>query len=177
MSTQKCTDTHMHGHTGTHMTEWLAADKHRWGVEERRKSKSLYLIAQQSGVECSAYFEHVQISVLFCRSVLFIFRFSSVLCSPFSFSWLRLGVSPRKKKNTKKKRKKEKIKSIGKKRGGIKKKKSSLIFRFLELWFFRRSVLSCWCTSAGCGCSGGVCTQGLRTRLRSQYAVFFFFFF
>ena len=126
MSTQKCTDTHMHGHTGTHMTEWLAADKHRWGVEERSKSKSLYLIAQQSGVECSAYFEHVQISVLFCRSVLFIFRFSSVLCSPFSFSWLWLGVSPRKKKTQKKERKKKLNQS--EKRGGIKKKK--ILFNF-----------------------------------------------
>lgn len=32
---------------------------------ERSKSKSLYLIAQQSGVEGSAYFEHIQIRYSF----------------------------------------------------------------------------------------------------------------
>lgn len=34
MSIQECTDTHMHGQTTTHMTEWLAADIHRQGVEK-----------------------------------------------------------------------------------------------------------------------------------------------
>lgn len=108
MSVQRCADTHMHRCTITHMTEWLAADIHKARCAERSKSKSLYLIAQQGSVECSAYFEHVQIRCLFsvCPSI---FRFGSVLCSRFSSLWM--GDSPR---NTKKKRNEEKIKLIEK---------------------------------------------------------------
>lgn len=108
---------------------------------ERSKSKSLYLIAQQSGVECSAYFEHVQIRCFFFFSLCpFIFRFSSVLCSPFFFS--AVGSQSRETQ----KRKEEKMKSI-EKRGGDKKKKSSLIFWFWSwdfsaLYFFFLSPLS-----------------------------------
>lgn len=87
--------------------------------EERSKSKSLYLIAQQSGVECSAYFEHVQIRCFF-RAVR-LFSGSLQFFAPL-FLFLRLGVSPGNTKKRKKERKK--IKSI-EKRGGVKKKKKN----------------------------------------------------
>lgn len=99
--------TQMYRHTRTYNNthDRMVGSRHtqvRCG--ERSKSKSLYLIAQQSGVECSAYFEHVQIRCFFFFFSLcpFIFRFSSVLCSPFSS--LRLGVSPGKHKKERKKK-------------------------------------------------------------------------
>lgn len=160
------------------MTEWLAADTHRWGAEGISKSKRLYLIAQQSSVECSAYFEHVQIRcfVFFVLSFYFQIFFSFfvlvvvVVFAPtssfFFYSWESVPGTQKKK---------ERKKSNQFKKRGIKK----ILFNFLilELWYFSPLVFVsfspvCWCTSARCGCSGGVCAQGLRTRLSSQYAVF-----
>lgn len=116
-------------------------------------------------------------SVLFFSFCPFIFRFSSVFCSCccccfcshllfFFYSWESVPGTQKKK---------ERKKSNQFKKRGIKK----ILFNFLilELWYFSPLVFVsfspvCWCTSARCGCSGGVCAQGLRTRLSSQYAVF-----
>lgn len=107
-------------------------------MEKEANPKSLYLIAQQSGVECSAYFEHVQIRCFF--SVLFFcylqILFSSLRFPFFSSSSLYGWESV---PGTQKKKERKSIE----KRGGI--KKSSLIFRFVldfSIFFLSFSPLS-----------------------------------
>lgn len=129
------TQVYRHARTYNNTHDRMVGSRHtqvRCG--ERSKSKSLYLIAQQSGVECSAYFEHVQIRRFFFAFVLsFYFQilFSSLL--PLFFS--TAGSQSREHK----KERKKKMKSIEKKRGI---KISSLIFRFWSCDFFRRSIFS-----------------------------------
>lgn len=170
----------MHWHTITHTTEWLAADTHRWGAEGISKSKLSLPHCSTKQRWVFGLFRTCSDSVLFfSRSVLlfsdflqfFLFLLLLLLfLLPPPLFFLQLGVSPR---NTKKK---ERKKSNQFKKRGIKKK---ILFNFLilELGYFSPLVFVsfspvCWCTSARCGCSGGVCAQGLRTRLSSQYAVF-----
>lgn len=77
------TEVHRHAHARTYNNthDRMVGSRHTQArCGERSKSKSLYLIAQQSGVECSAYFEHVQIRCFFFFFFFwfcpFIFRFS-----------------------------------------------------------------------------------------------------
>lgn len=137
------TRTRMDTHSHTWQNGWQQTHIQKVRCEGRCKSKCLYLIAQQRGVQCSAYFKHVQIQFTFLgQSFCFQVFFSSLALSPPLFCLL-LGVSPRFTVEKKKKRINEnQLKSTEGR------KKSSLIFWFWSCGFSVLFWLSpvCWCT-------------------------------
>lgn len=129
MSIQKCTDTHARTNNNTH--DRMVGSRHTQArCGKRSKSKSLYLIAQQSGVECSAYFEHVRVRCFFLFVCLFVlsFYFQILLTSLLPFFLSMVGGQSQEEE---KKERKKKMKSVGKKRGEL--KKILLNFLILEL--------------------------------------------
>lgn len=81
---------HAQTHNNTHMT--LNGWQQTYIGEVRRinKSKRLYLVAQQSSVECSAYFEHLRNQCFFSLSSLFFEGF--LVVSPSVLSSLSLSM-------------------------------------------------------------------------------------
>lgn len=89
------TEVHRHAHARTYNNthDRMVGSRHTQArCGERSKSKSLYLIAQQSGVECSAYFEHVQIRCFFFFFFLVLsFYFQALLTSLLPFFLSTVG--------------------------------------------------------------------------------------
>lgn len=107
MSIQKCTDTHMHGHTITHMTEWLAADIHRQGVEKEANPNLFTSLLNKAALSVRLISNMFRFGAFF-----FSFFFGSVLLfsgSPDFFAPLFLvygwGDSPRNRKKRKEEKK------------------------------------------------------------------------
>lgn len=144
MSIQRRTDTHMHGHTITHMTEWLAADIHRWGVEKEANPNLFTSLLNKAALSVRLISNMFRFGALFSFCPFYFqILFSSLL--PFFFLSTD-GSQSRQKKNTKKERKKKwnQLKKEGDK------KKILFNFQLLELWFrFQSSVFFllmhlCW---------------------------------
>lgn len=118
------TSVHTHRHTAPHMTEWLAADIHRWGVEKEANPNLFTSLLNKAALSVRLISNMFRIGSFF-RSVLLFSDCLQFFAPPVLFySWESV---PGRQKN------KEKIKSIEKKKGDTK-----ILFNFLilELWFF-----------------------------------------